>query len=922
MKRRRQLNHPLRCAKNNLQLKRGRLFWLKVLLVKRFTVYLIAFFVALISAAWETRAQAMPRPFPCDGQLYQIATSNSTLKALNFVQIGNGYSTNFTDINSAGANLNSGWGYNTDDNLIYGVRSNSRDLWRIDFDGNFDLMATLDNTFELGSFVGDILPDGIMIYRSRSNARLWQIIDISDPANPINKGTITLTESASGADFAYNAIDGMIYGIHGANDRLFYVDINGLLDGGGTATPVFFGPATYPGSYGAMWFDEDGRLYIYNNRNNEIQVVNVGVAGNGTGNATFLAVSTDEEGGTNDGAYCRGPAPVPLGGLSGTVYEDIDSNDTRGLAEPGVGPGVTVSVYFDNGTQADLSDDILIGSTETLADGTYSFDGLVTIETYRVEVDESDPDLPQNANLGTTNPHIGVVVDSNAITTGLDFGFDPGLADLEITKTANVDIALPGETVIWSISVTNRGNGSPANVMVSDLIPSGFTYVSDSAPSVGDYYDPINGNWFVDEILVGATETLTIVTTANEGGERTNYAEIIYSSLPDPDSDFTVGRLVPDGTDDDEAQYTVAEFDGQTLSGRVFLDNGGGGATAYDAALGGAESGGALAAIVLTDATGTQIAAPPVGSDGRWVAALPLGFSGAVTVTAVPQSSHLLVSEANPGLPGLTNISQTDGTYTFTVVSEASYSGLDFGVIAHPVLTQDQTAGIVAGQVVDLLHRYDATATATVSFSFGEFVSNPAGAFTSILFSDAACDGSPDAVLTGPLSVEAGQAVCVIVRTQASSGIAAGAAHAYALTAFTDFTGTGLQSTLRNDDALNDASGGDLKLAKLVTNVTAGTPEALSNTGQSGDVLEYRLVLSNPSAVAVSDVRVSDQTPAWTALSTSVPSPVEVASGVLCSVVTPAGGGGMGYVGPLEWSCLGPFPSGAEGSVSFRVMIQ
>lgn len=877
---------------------------------------------ALAAVPSDASAQATPTPFPCDGQLYQIATRDSTLKALNFVETANGYTTNFRDINSAGANLNSGWGYNVADNLIYGVRNGSRDLWRIDFNGNFDLITTLDNTFERGSFVGDIADNNIMIYRSRDNARRWQIVDISDPANPVNNGVINLTANASGADFAYNAVDGLVYGIDGARDQLFYVDIRGLLNGGGTATPVFFGPRTYTGGYGAMWFDEDGRLYIYDNNDNGIEVVNVGFAGNGTGNATFLATSSDEEGGTNDGAYCRGPAPVPLGGIGGTVYEDLDSDDLFGGSDPGVAAGVSVSVYYDNGTQADLSDDLLIGSTETLSDGTYSFDGLVTIETYRVEVDVTDPDLPMNANLGTTNPLIGVIVTSNVTTPNNNFGFDPGVADLEISKTADVTSALPGDTVTWTISVTNRGNGSPANVMVSDLIPSGFTYVSDDAPAVGDYYDPGNGNWFVDEILVGATETLTIVTTANAGGQRTNFAEIIFSSLPDPDSDFNVGPLVTDGTDDDEASFTVEEFVGQTLAGQIFLDNGAGSATAYDATLGGTETAGPFASVVITDTSGTVLSTPPVNADGQYIAGIPPSHSGALTITTTPATEHRAVSEAVPGLPMLVNPSQTDGTYTFTPAPGIDYAGLDFGLIAEPSLTQNQSGVILSGQAVTLLHVYEATATGTLNVALVDQVSSPAGAFTSVLFTDDNCDGTPDTVLSSGLNVVAGQSICLAVRTQASGGIGPNATYTYGLTALTDFTGTGLTSTLRNDDAITEGSNGALSLRKLVTNTTAGTPETTSNAGKSGDILRYRLIISNAGTVPVNNISVTDQTPAWTSLSMAVPSPVTVAPGITCTVSTPAGGGSLGYSGPLEWTCPGSFPPGAEGSVTFSIMIQ
>ena len=870
-------------------------------------------------------------PFPCDGQLYQIATGDSTLKALTFTESGNGYTTSFTDINSAGANLNSGWGYSTYDNFIYGVRNKTRELWRIDFDGTFDLMATLDSSFYQGSFVGDMLDDGTMLYRARTPGNKWQIVGLTDPLNPVNQGEITISPNVGGADFAYNPIDGNVYGIDSVTDRLYYVDIGSVLPAGGTLTPQHFGPATYSGGYGAMWFDEDGRMYAYDNNTNEIFVINVGTDGNGTGNATLLAISTEDEGGINDGAYCRGPAPVPLGAISGTLYVDADHDDQLSFGEGStIGAGVTVNVYYDNATPLDTSDDRFLGATETAADGTYFVDGLVTIETYRVEVDMTDPDMPTGTTPGTSNPLVDVVVTANTTTTDLDFGFDPGISDLFLTKTANVASAAPGDTVIWTLSITNNGIGSPSGVKVLDLIPSGFTYVSDDAPATGDIYDVGQGIWFVDEILVNATETLQITTIANAGGERTNYAEIIASSLPDPDSEQDRGRLsddLGDGLpDDDEAEFTVSEIVGTVLSGTIFLDNGedtdGLPATvgvAHDAIRNGTEAAGTYAMVSVVETTGgTEIAVATVNADGTWSATLPEGFGGEVSVTVFPFAGYLPVTEAASALPGLFNPSSEDGFFTFTPAVNGTYAGLDFGLVAEPRLSQDQSLGIVAGQVVEAYHRYEATSDGSVTFALTDVMGIPAGVFSNALYRDDDCDGAGDSALVDPVSVTMGESVCITIRTQLASGAGNSAVLTYGVTAQTAFTGLARVSDLRNDDRVGGTSEDVLVLEKLVRNVTTDSAETVSNTGGPNDVLEYRIILSNPSAQAVMNVTVNDATPAWTTLAAPVVSPVTVAPGVDCTVTTP---NAAGYAGPIQWDCLGAFPPGQVSSVRFQVQI-
>ena len=862
-------------------------------------------------------------PFACTSQLFQIANSPSILKSLNFTAGGTGFNASFTDIATHTEQVNAGWGYNEQDDLIYGVRNGTKELWRIDATGDFQLVATLDPALPNGSNAGDILPNGTMVYKR--NGTRWQLLDITTPSAPINRGEITLNTSVNSVDIAYNPKDGNIYSIDRNTSQLFWVDPSG---GAGNETVNFFGPTTYTGAYGAMWFDEDGRLYIYDNETNEISVVNVGTDGSGTGDSTLLAVSNNDEGGINDGAFCRGPAPVPLGSLSGTAYLDGNGSDVFESGETTLGAGVEVDLYYDNGTPLDTSDDKFLGETETLGDGTYLFSGLVTIETYRIEIGTADPDLPPGATIGTTNPLVGVSVAADTTTTGQDFGFDPGVADLSLFKSANVTSAEAGETVIWTLSITNDGTGVPTGVKVLDIIPDGFDYVSDDAPATGDTYDPGSGIWLVNEILVDATETLTITTLARASGADTNHAEIIASSLADPDSDFGRGRLLDDLDDDipddDEASFTVLLGpSGTVLSGRVFEDNGAGGAVAHDALIGGTETGAALGSVVLYDGAGVEIATVGIAADGTWTHTLPSTFIGPVRIAVTPQQDWRTISERTAGLPSLTDADPHDGTFAFEPVAGATYDSLDVGLAAVPTLEADRTASITAGAIVELSHRYTATTTATVTFALADIVSVPADSFATTLFADADCDGVVEAPLVTPLAVSAGQPLCIVARTQASSGVGDGSQLTYGLTAMTTLTNTTVSLDARNDDRLDTGGGGDtLVLQKLVRNVTANTPEATSNTGGVGDVLEYRIVLSNPGTSPTTDVTVNDSTPAWTSLATPVTLNTTIAPGIVCTLAVPGSGSNIaGYAGPLEWSCPGAFPAGANGSLSFQVSI-
>ncbi len=390
-------------------------------------------------------------------------------------------------------------------------------------------------------------------------------------------------------------------------------------------------------------------------------------------------------------------------------------------------------------------------------------------------------------------------------------------------------------------------------------------------------------------------------------------------------SDFTIGPYTTgsfgfaiDGEVEDY-QITIGDTTA-SLTGTLFVDNGAGAAVAHDGVIGGDESADALASIILLDGMGTQIATGMVHPGGFWSAALPADYAGTVQLVGAANYGYRFISEDVSTLTNASNASTTDGTYSFTVAAGAAYDGLNIGLIADPLLSQNQTVGISAGGTVELTHIYTATTSASVDFSYVDIVSNPADAFDTALFKDIDCDGTADQVIAVPRMVTAGEQVCIIARTHASTGIGARAKLTYGLTATSLFTGTTEISVARNDDAIGGGGGANqLVLKKTIENVTQATPEAIANTGKIGDELIYRIYLTNPSTTVATNISVHDQIPTYTALAEPIPSPVAIA-GLTCSIVTPPAYIAA-YTGPLEWTCPGILVPGAAGAVSFKVEI-
>ena len=433
-----------------------------------------------------------------------------------------GYTLNLQNIGSTSDNLNGGWGYNEVDGYLYAVRSGQKELWRVDGSGEFSQMPDPPNSIEKGSNAGDIMPSGTMIYRVDDNT--MQLLDLSNANAAVDLGLLELNEDVRAVDFAFNAQDGRIYGVDSRSDRLFSVSANNGNASVGTETVQFFGPTTYTGTYGAVWFDDTGRFYIYDNNSNEISLVDLA-----TGFSQVIAVSQDDEGGTNDGASCRGPSAIPFGTLSGNIYIDQNASDIKDAGEVNLGGGITVSVYDERNTPNDLTDDSFLKSVETFADGTFSIGDLSPGTSYRLEVDVNDTDLPAGSQIGTSNPIVGVAVTPYSDTPDQNFGFDPQESDLSLTKVAYavggntvITTAAPGDVIDFVISINNSGPGSPSGVKVIEKLPSGYAYINDDAPATGDFYNSADGVWFVDEILPNTTETLRITARVLEGGDHLN----------------------------------------------------------------------------------------------------------------------------------------------------------------------------------------------------------------------------------------------------------------------------------------------------------------------------------------------------------------------------------------------------------------
>jgi uncharacterized repeat protein (TIGR01451 family) len=128
-----------------------------------------------------------------------------------------------------------------------------------------------------------------------------------------------------------------------------------------------------------------------------------------------------------------------------------------------------------------------------------------------------------------------------------------GVADLSVSKTANITTPVVGQPITFTVAISNTGPGQATNVQLSDPLPTELGFVS-ASPDQSDY-DSSTGLWTVGTITNGTTITLTLVVTPNTAGAITNTAQITTSDQIDRDS--TPGNNLEAEDDQDSAVITA-----------------------------------------------------------------------------------------------------------------------------------------------------------------------------------------------------------------------------------------------------------------------------------------------------------------------------------------------------------------------------
>ena len=215
-----------------------------------------------------------------------------------------------------------------------------------------------------------------------------------------------------------------------------------------------------------------------------------------------------------------------------------------------------------------------------------------------------------------------------------------GCSDLSITKGISTATPLVGSNVTFTLTAQNLGTATSSSTVVNDLLPAGYTYVSDNG--AGTYINA-TGVWTIGTLNTGPGVSLQIVATVNATGPYTNTATISGSQIdpvagnntsfvtPTPQTDNDNDGIADsaDLDDDNDGIFDTSEFDcapGFVALGQTFSSTANPGAVNNVYSYGGANAvfnysllNTTNVAPIIAWGTGVDSAGPTAGITGNYI---------------------------------------------------------------------------------------------------------------------------------------------------------------------------------------------------------------------------------------------------------------------------------------------------------------
>ena len=363
-------------------------------------------------------------------------------------------------------------------------------------------------------------------------------------------------------------------------------------------------------------------------------------------------------------------------------------------------------------------------------------------------------------------------------------------------------------------------------------------------------------------------------------------------------------------------------FNGSKLSGTVFADTGVGLGTANNGSKDGTEPG--IASVTVNALSGaTAAASAGTAGDGSYTLWVAATVTGTVIIQPSAPSGYAATGGA-VGLPTAGASYSRPSVVNFTPVAGTTYTGVNFGLVPPNTLAPNGAETGQPGTVVFYAHTFTPASGGDVTFSLANAATPSGLPWSQVLYHDIDCssllDGSEPQIIA-PITVKAGQTLCLIVKQFIPLAAAMGAKNMITLSAAFSYTHSTplLTNTLTANDVTTVGLRSALVLNKLVKNITLSSAAATTVVANPGNVLEYSLKAQNNGSEPLNSLVINDATPAFTTyVSAACPGSTLPTGLSACSVTAqPA----IGAPGDLEWKFTGSLMPSAQLSVTYQVKV-
>jgi uncharacterized repeat protein (TIGR01451 family) len=225
----------------------------------------------------------------------------------------------------------------------------------------------------------------------------------------------------------------------------------------------------------------------------------------------------------------------PTGEIAGVKFDDVNGNGVRDPGEPGL-PGWQINVYLPGSTAA-------LATLTTDVDGTYVFENLPagTYDVCETMMPGWAQTFPGSARTfagldcaaRTGGTGYSVTLAAGQLEFGVDFGNHFPAADIRVQKQVDNPMPNVGDTVTFTVTVTNLGPDPATGVVITDQVPTGLMILA-ATPSVGTI-DAATGRWLIGAMPVGFSATLVLSARVLTPGTQTNLAIKTGGDQVDPD---------------------------------------------------------------------------------------------------------------------------------------------------------------------------------------------------------------------------------------------------------------------------------------------------------------------------------------------------------------------------------------------------